>query len=291
MGGGKVLVKAAYDYIIVSSVEEALDCLNKLDNSRIIAGGTDLVLEIEKGIRAPAVLIDVNRIPELRTISCADDKLVIGCAAPFGEIANNPVAIQQFNALAEACASVGSPQIRNRGTIGGNFGTASAAADSICPITAFEPEIRIYDRQGSRSITVGQLWEKDLISQAGRSIILGSLIFDCSPKPWKSVFVKLGRREALSIARLSLTVAVKEKGGTVAQARVAIGSAGRHPYRSQLCEESLTGKSLAKLDVEEFGSACGEVVKQVLKDRPTAPYKIRAVRGMAAEAIERLIAN
>ncbi len=277
------------DYLIPSTIEEAIAALSSDDRSQIVAGGTDLIIAINQRKEQPGFLVDVSRIPQLRTIHCSKEQIKIGCAVPFSEIAEHPVIRQQLTALAEACSQIGSPQIRNKGTIGGNLGTGSAAADSICPLTAFTPRILMQDGNGSRESDLDHFWSKDCFSKVGRSVLLTQVVFTLPATPWKSAFVKLGRRQALAISRLNLTVAVTEtKNGVIDQARVAIGSAGPHPYRVQTCEELCIGRTIAQIDQSSFQTAAEKALRQVLGNRSTVAYKARAIHALAADALQLL---
>jgi carbon-monoxide dehydrogenase medium subunit len=249
-----------------------------------MAGGTDLVLEMKRGEAAPEMLVDVTAIPELRVLECDDQVLRIGAACTFAAICASPHVRGYAPALAGAAAQVGSPQIRARGTIGGNVGTRSPAGDSLPPLVAHGAEAVVVSGAGERTVRI-----EELLSGAER-LRPGELIREFRiprREGAKGVFVKLGRRNALAIARLSLAL-VAHPASAGWDARMALGTLGIVPVRVVEAEDIMKRRGLDPAAWPEMAEAASRAVERGIPGRPTAPYKMRAVKGIVYEALERM---
>lgn len=307
---------AGYDYRIAKSLRDAAQLLAAEPGARIVAGGTDLLLDIREGRRRPALLVDISRLAELKSVFCDEAGFFLGAGLTFSELTEEPLVRKYFAALAEAAARVGSPQIRNRGTLGGNLATGSAAGDAVCPVTAFDGRLALVRAPASDgdsaeargkgdnvipsaaaaeglelwSVSLEEFWKPGVRNELGSRSLLAGVCFPYPKNRRRSVFVKLGRRESLAISRLNLTMAVEEDDrGMIAWARVAVGSAGVHPYRVAAAEEALLGKALEEVSLDRLQEELSEKIRAVLGSRSTAGYKSKAIRGMAEEGLRRLL--
>jgi carbon-monoxide dehydrogenase medium subunit len=280
-----MLLPVDFDYFRPATLREALELLSAHGpKARIMAGGTDLVLEMKRGEAAPEVLVDVTAIPELRVLECDDQVLRIGAACTFAAICTSPYVRDYAPALAAAAGQVGSPQIRARGTIGGNVGTRSPAGDALPPLVAHGAEAVVVSGAGARTVRI-----EEILSGAER-LEPGELIRDFRiprREGVKGVFVKLGRRNALAIARLSLALVAHpvEAGG---DARVALGTLGIVPVRVPEAEDLMNRRGLDPAAWPEMAEAASRAVERSIPGRPTAPYKMRAVKGIIYEALENM---
>ncbi len=283
----RMLLPLDFDYIRPATLREALDLLRAHGPGlRVLAGGTDLVLDMKRGGAKPETLLDVGRLPELRVLAVEEGFLRIGAALTFSALSLSDVVRLHAPALSDAAAVVGSPQIRALATIGGNVATSSPAGDSLPPLAAQGADICLEGTAGSRSIPVS-------VFLAGEGLKPGELIREIrvpvAQGGRRGVFVKLGRRNALAIARLSVAlVAVRVGSGRLGDVRMALGTLGRAPVRVREAEALLTRSGLDKavwLKAAEHASAA---VSLSIPGRPTAPYKMRAVKGIVLEALERI---
>ena len=183
---------------------------------------------------------------------------------------------------------MGSPQIRNLGTVGGNLANASPAADTVTALVALDAKVQLDSAGGQRLVPVA-----DLLCGAGRTNIkpeeiISEISFEVLPPGSKSGFVKLGRRKALAIARMNLAVAISVDGGRIQKARVALGAVGPNPCRSLALETILQGAAPSQEKLEEFVQASELEVAALLGLRPSVAYKRQAVKGIARELLDRL---
>ena len=148
-------------YLAPATLAEALDLLAEYgDDARIIAGGTDLLLELARGVRSQRVLIDIARIPDLATVRLDNDGwLHLGPLVTHNQIVTSPLAVHHAFPLARACWEVGAPQIRNRGTVAGNVITSSPANDTITPLWALDATITLVSHRGPRTLTCAQFFQ------------------------------------------------------------------------------------------------------------------------------------
>ena len=277
-----------FDYLRPATLAEAVEAL-QTPGRRVIAGGTDLILAIKEKKVQPACLVDISGIPELSGIREKENVLEIGAASAFTDIAGNPVIRQKFLALSEAASKVGSPQIRNRGTIGGNLSTGSSAGDTICPLTAFSARVELVGPEGKRILPLEDFWREEGQRGLSESTVLTRVLLETGKVPWTSTFVKLGRRESLAISRLSLTLCLRfAANGTICEARTAVGSAGRHAYRVTEAETLLQGRTMSGADARDVEEALSAAVCRALGTRSTVRYKAQAVQELYRQALDRI---
>ncbi|MEW8958799.1 MAG: FAD binding domain-containing protein [Moorella sp. (in: firmicutes)] len=224
------------EYLIANSTEEALAMLAARPGARIIAGGTDLVIDLKEEKRQVNTLVDVSRIPELKVIEEKDGEIILGGAVTHAEAAAAKLIRKKLPALAAAAAAVGSPQIRNVGTLGGNVVNAQPAADTAVALVALGAVATILGSAGERRVPVENLFEG-----VGRSKVDSGreILTHFSIPIWGdgegSAFKRLSPRRALSLPMLNTAVRVQVRGGRCTRARICIAPVAPRPF---LCEEA-----------------------------------------------------
>jgi carbon-monoxide dehydrogenase medium subunit len=238
-------------YLVASSVSEALDHLRRLDGrARVVAGGTDLVLELaERESRLVAgervTLVDVSGIDELRGVWEADGRLHVGAATTHREVGSSALVCERAPALAAAALAVGSPQVREVGTIGGNVVNALPAADSAIALTALDAQATVATIGGqTRTQPLNALY-----AGVGRSTVdtAAEIVTELSfPVPTASAFQRLARRKALALPILNAAVALDYDAHLVCtRARIAVGPLDVRPWRALDAEQALEGARLS----------------------------------------------
>lgn len=271
-------------YYKPKSVREAVE-IAQTSEADFLAGGTDLVLHMQTGKIQPIALIDLRMIPELKVIRESDGFIEIGSMTTFAEMEQNQLINKNAYALWLACQTMGSPQIRNQATLGGNLGNCSPAADGLPPLLALGTEVHLISSNGSELVplenllTRSPLYAKDTLIQGFRIPLKGL----------KSGFAKLGRRRALAIARLNVAVAVEMNGDIATQVRVALGAVGRRAFLSESLAQELSGQKINEAWIEKGIEQVQLVVREALGARASAPYKRVAVAGVFREALGSLI--
>ena len=232
---------------IPKSIDETLELLEKWGpDAAIIAGGTDLVVELKDKLKSWKALIDIGCVPEVRGIREADSNHVwIGAMSTHAEIASSTLVRDTAPVLANACAQVGSPQIRNRGTIGGNISTASPAGDTIPALFVLEASVEIIGPKGTRIVPIESFFQgpkKSVLAPC--EMVLGVRIPKLD-KEYISFFRKLGQRKSLAISIVSVAFVAKCQGpGLFTDVRVAFGAVAPTVIRARTVENAICGKQL-----------------------------------------------
>ncbi|SDH41845.1 FAD binding domain-containing protein [Desulfosporosinus hippei] len=271
-------------YFQPQSVDEALEIAHTSE-ATFLAGGTDLVLHMRTGKVQPLGLIDLGKISVLREIKEIEGSLEIGSMATFAELGKSELVFRKAHALWQACQTMGSPQIRNQATIGGNLGNCSPAADGLPALLALGAEVCLSTKAGNEILPLESLLSRTPLLEQG-ALIRG---FHIPMNGQKSGFAKLGRRKALAIARLSVAVSVQLNGSRTDNVRVALGAVGRRAFLSEALGQELSGQELNNELLEKGVIEVQRIVREALGTRASAPYKRVAVAGVFREALTSII--
>jgi CO/xanthine dehydrogenase FAD-binding subunit len=261
------------DVLTPRSLDEALGMAGERPDARPVAGGTDVLVELNFDRARPDTLLNLNEVTELRGWSRDNGTLRLGAGLTYAEAMRPPLA-ELLPALAEASRTVGSPQIRNRGTIGGNLGTASPAGDALPPLLIAGAEVELVGPRGSRRLPL----EAFLVGPKRNALEPGELVVavHVPARPTRQTFMKVGPRNAMVIAVVSLALAVDHERGEV---RAAFGSAGPVP-----------GLVLGSLDQRDaFPDRVAAAASPIDDVRGSAAYRRHALRVLTARALERCL--
>jgi carbon-monoxide dehydrogenase medium subunit len=232
------------EYILAGTVEEAVSALAAGTNAQAVAGGTDLLLEIQQGRRAPIhTLVDVSRIPELNRLEQDGNHLIIGAGVPVACIVTHPLVLRHARAVSEACRLIGGPQVRNTATLGGNVAHALPAADGMIALVAIDAQVEIAGPQGRRAAPILSLFQGPGHNTLLPGEILVHFLLPLRGPGEGSAFARVMRPQGVALPILNMAVWLARKDNTVASARIAIGPAGPVPRRATEVEELLTGQS------------------------------------------------
>lgn len=261
-----------------SSLEEALSARSAMPDADLLAGGTDLMVEVNFGHRRPQQVISLRRIDELRS----DDARRIGAGTTWAYLERS-----DHTALAQAARTVGSPQIRNAGTIGGNIGTASPAGDGLPWIAALDANIEVASAsRGTRLIA----WDEFFVGVKRTAlepdeIVLGVVLPEHLPRAQH--FAKIGTRSAMVIATVNCVV-MRFDDGTV---RAALGSVGPVPMRARQAEAFMAEHpDPSDAALAEFARLVSAEVRPITDHRSTADYRRYASGVLARRLLERCLA-
>jgi xanthine dehydrogenase small subunit len=265
------------------SLEEALEILvQRAGEVRPIAGGTDILVAAKDGGVDRATLFDLGMVPELKGIEDAGDHVRIGAAVTHAEIVASPLLARWCPALPQASAVVGGPQIRNRGTLGGNLAHGSPAGDAIPPLFAADAVVDVVSVSDRRSLPIAQFFTGPGRTVLARDeLILGVHI---PKRPGvRAAFLRLGQRQAQAISKVSLAVAMTFKDGRPDWTRVALGAVAPTVIRAPETERALMAGGYDAL--QRAMEAVREEVRPIDDVRSTSAYR----RAMAAVLLERAI--
>jgi len=275
-----------FDYKTPKTLQEACQLLwEACGKAKVIAGGTDLVIDLRNGDQNPQLLMDITNLKELRGIEESDGTLSIGAAVSHSEIASSPLVRQYGDVLSDAASEIGSPQIRNLGTIGGNIVNASPAADTLPPLLVLDATGKVASQEGEREVPVAQLIKGPYETTLQPHEILVRITFKKVPKNMKGCFVRLARREAMAIARMSMALLIQMQEGQVKDIRIAPGAVLPMPQRLEEVEEFLKGRFP---DVELLRVASRKVSETMIRRsgiRPSTSYKAPVVEALFVRAM------
>ncbi len=282
-----------YEFLTTQKIEEALNYLDKFNKVHILAGGTDLLVNLYKeSPRLPDFdyLLDVSNIPELKFITLTNGFIEIGPLVTHSRLIDEPLIKNNFPVLTIAAYTIGSTQIRNRGTIGGNIVNASPAADLLSPLIALRAEVELTSRKGKRVLLLEEFLAGPYKTKIKANELLTKIKVPLLGDNYYTDFQKIGRRKALSIARLSLALITKiDKEGIFLDTRVAPGSATPYPQSLPVTEEAINGKSIFDIDLEEIGKITSNEMVSVTGERWSTPYKKPTIAVLVKRALKKNI--
>lgn len=269
------------------SIEEVVNLLDQYkQDAKIIAGGTDLVIALNNKKISPKVLIDISKIEELRKIEVENGNIVIGAAVNFSQLIGYTKENNNLKGLFDAARSVGSPQIRNKGTIGGNIGHSSPAADSIPPLIALGTKIKLMSKSGTRIVLLEDYSAKKNGAELGQDELIISIEFPDLKDNEFLTFSKLGLRKALAISRITTSALIElDENRKIINCVMCSGSIGRYPMRENDVERYLVGKYLNEEVIEEAVMVLKDSMDIRLKGRSSLPYKRIAVESILKETL------
>lgn len=284
-------------YLTPQSVDEALQALATFaGRARLVAGATDLMLELERGQRPGVdVLIDITRLKGLNRIELtADGRVRMGCLVTHNDAAGSPLIQEKALALARACWEVGAPQIRNRATIAGNLITASPANDSIPPLLALDAVVTLRSASGERSVPLAGFYAGVRKTVMRPDEMLTEISFEAPASGTRSTFVKFGLRRAQAISVVNAAFVLRLEGERVADAAIALGSVAPTVIRAGEAEEALRGQRLTPAAIERAAERAAGDSRPIDDLRGSAAFRREMVRvcvrrglGSLAEGTER----
>lgn len=279
------------NYHVAIDVADALQVLAATPGEvRVVAGGTDLLLDLQQGRHAPVEsLVDVTRVPEMRLLEVRQDQLFIGAGVPLNRVVASSLVVKHAEALFEAASLIGGPQVRNTATLGGNVAHALPAADGTIALLALDAQAEIASLAGRRRLPM-----QELFTGPGRSAldpraeVLVGFHLPLRQPGQASAFRRVMRPQGVAIAILNLAVWVTRAEDRIADIRISIGPAGPVPLRARGAEAVFKGRSMdastLRLGVEALLS---EARFRTSPHRATSEYR----RRMAAVLLEETLST
>ena len=269
------------------SVREAVALLERYNGrAKVLAGGTDLLVNMKLERACPSKIVYIGRIEALRHIRHGDDGLSLGGLATFYDVQESKVIRDKYPALSEASRSVSGTQIKVMGSIGGNLCNASPAADLAPPLLVFNAQVELMSNKGSRQVAV-----TDFFLGPGRTVVepaelLTAISLGPPDASEGSAFVKLGRVGA-DIAKVSVAARVVREGERIVDCKIALGSVAATPLRAYQAEGRLIGETFGPRLVEEASQLAAKEIKPITDVRSTAQYRMQAAQVLVRDAVAR----
>ena len=281
------------NYIMAESLDEAVAALSQAgDSARIIAGGTDLILEIERGVRPELkTIIDISKIPGLDGITEDPDGTIhLGPTVTHNHVVGSALIREKAFALLQACWEVGSPQIRNRGTVAGNLVTASPANDTISPLMALDARLTLRSVRGERVVPLSEFYTGVRRTVMAPDEIITDIAFKGLSESQPSYFIKTALRKAQAISVINISVILDLDGDKVSEARITLGAAAPTIIHAEKAEAFLVGKVLSEAVIEEAGELTAQAAHPISDIRGSAEYRDYMI-GVIAKRSLRAIMN
>lgn len=272
------------NYVRPASVAEAVSALASSPGPAIpLAGGTDLLLDLEQGRHPPvATVVDLSAIPEMKCIELRDGMLFVGAAVPLNRIARHPLTAAHARALVEACDLVGGPQVRNVATLGGNVAHALPAADGTIALLALAAEAEVAGPSGSRRVPLYELFVGPGRSslKRGEELLVGFHIRQADEHSG-SCFQRVMRPQGVALPIINMAAWLRRSGSRVQEAQIAVGPGAATPFRARAAEAALRGRDFddAALDAAT-DSLLAEVQFRSSPRRASASYRRFLVRSL-----------
>ncbi|HEU5437814.1 MAG TPA: FAD binding domain-containing protein [Ktedonobacterales bacterium] len=273
-----------------ASLDELLDLLDQhAGHTRLVAGGTDVLVELSRGILPTATLIDVTAVRDLKYVREDGDALALGALATHNDVIASPACVARVLPLAQACWEVGAPQIRTRATVAGNLVTASPANDTITPLVALDATLVLTGKAGGERIVPLRDFYHGVRKTALRpGELLREVRVPALRPNQRGLFLKLGLRRAQAISVINVAFVVTLDGETVVDASIALGCVAPTIVRAPSAEAYLAGRRLDAEACAEAGRLATQDVTPIDDVRGSARYRLAALSGLVAEGLRRL---
>ena len=276
-------------HLIPASLDDALGMLDDYASAaRIIAGGTDVLVELQRGVKPTRTLIDVTALPGLKYVREEDGVIEIGALATHNDVLASTVCANHALPLAQACFEVGAPQIRTRATVVGNLITASPANDTITPLMALDAQLIVTSREGEHYQALSDFYTGVRRTLLAPNEFVRAIRFANMKPTERGIFLKLGLRQAQAISVINAAIIVDFEGDLVRSARVTLGCVAPTVIHAVTAEKYLEDR---RLD----GDACLEAGKLAARDarpvddvRGSASYRTAVLESLVASGLERI---
>ncbi len=283
-------IRALYE---ANSVPHAIELLRAHPEARIIAGGSDVLVQMREGKLAGCELVSIYGLDELRGVRMEQDGTIrIGSLTSFSHITRDPVIQEHMAVLGEAVDQVGGPQIRNIGTIGGNTCNGVTSADSASTLFAYDAVIELAGPEGVRRIPIQSFYVRaGVVDLRPAELQTAILIPRENYEGYRGHYIKYAMRSAMDIATTGCSVNVKltEDRAAIADARIAYGVAGPVPLRAPSAEAAVKGRPVSEETVAAFGRAALDDVNPRTSWRASREFRLQLVEELAKRALRESI--
>lgn len=276
-----------FDYYSPRCLDEALSLLDSRQGAKLLAGGTDLIVQMKEGRVRPSAVIDVKEIPELNRLNLTEGgALFVGAAVPLARIVGSGQVREISPMLFEACSLVGSMQLRNRATMGGNICNAAPSADTAPPLLTLCARAIVAGAGGSRPVPMADFFigpGKTVLGE--KEILVGIEVPSPGGRCGDSYLRHIPRNE-MDIAVVGVASFLSfERDGVCREARIALGAVAPTPMRSARAESVLSGRPLTDETIEEAAYEASEDARPISDVRGSAPYRKEIVRVLTRRTI------
>ena len=272
-----------------STLEEALSLLDQhAGKARLVAGGTDVIVELSRGVLPTETLIDLTNITPLKYLRDEGDTLLLGALATHNDVIASPACVARALPLAQACWEVGAPQIRTRATIAGNLVTASPANDTIAPLIALDASLVLASLAGERIVPLRDFYHGVRRTALQPGEIVREIRIPAMRPDQRGLFLKLGLRRAQAISVIDVAFVLTFDGATVTDARITLGCLAPTIVRATTAEDFLRGKRLDAEVREHAGVLARQDARPIRRHAWQRHYRLATLSSLISEGLRRL---
>jgi carbon-monoxide dehydrogenase medium subunit len=276
-------------YYRPTTLTDALRLLDTLQGqARLVAGGTDVLVELRRGIRPTTTLIDLTALAELRFIREESGTLVLGALTTHNDVIASPLCVAHAFPLAQACWEVGAPAIRTRATVVGNIVTASPANDTITPLVALDAAVVLTSLQHERVVPLHEFYTGVRKTVLAPNELVREIRIPALRPTQRGIFLKLGLRRAQAISVVNVAIVLTFDGAYIAESALALGSVAPTIIRARSAEAFLRGRSLTPETIDQAAQLASQDAAPIDDIRGSARYRHTAVAALVRQGLERL---
>lgn len=282
-----------FEALKAQTLDEALNILdNKEKEAKIVAGGTDLLVGIhheDEELKGLNYLLDISSVNGLDIIEDNEDYLKLGALCTHSEIIDSVLINEKFPVLRKAAQTIGSTQIRNRGTVGGNINNSSPAADLITPLIALGASVVLHSTNGKRELPLSEFITGPYQNDRKENEIMTAVKVPYLPTDYYNNYQKVKRRQAVAIARINLAVLTDIEDNKFKDIRIAFGSATPTAIRFSEIEKELEDHNINEIDYDEIQEKTGQEMVEITGERWSTPYKRPVVGNLLKRALQEIV--
>ncbi|MBX6753467.1 MAG: FAD binding domain-containing protein [Thermorudis peleae] len=276
-------------YYRPTTLTDALTLLDTLQGqARLVAGGTDVLVELRRGIRPTTTLIDLTALSELRFIREENGTLVLGALTTHNDVIASPLCIERAFPLAQACWEVGAPAIRTRATVAGNIVTASPANDTITPLVALDAAVVLTSLQHERVVPLREFYTGVRKTVLAPNELVREIRIPALRPTQRGIFLKLGLRRAQAISVVNVAIVLTFDGAYIADSALALGSVAPTIIRARSAEAFLRGRALTPETIDQAAQLASQDAAPIDDIRGSARYRHTAVAALVRQGLEQL---
>jgi xanthine dehydrogenase FAD-binding subunit len=282
----------AMEYLFAESIKHAVhlvtEALERGINAKYIAGGTDLAVQIADGVVEPHLLVDISNVRKLSGIDRVDGEIWIGAATSIAEIASSD---KVPRCLVQGACGIGSPQIRNLGTVGGNICNASPCGDTLAPLLALDAELVLRSRDSDRSVPAINFFTGPKETVLKRGELLVQIVIKESFFEGISTFRMIGKRNGQAVSQVNTAVWLKQEPGSgeIVDIRIAFGSVAPVPLRLEKVEELFRGRVIDGTLMEEAKLLADREIRPISDVRASEEYRYIVAKSLLSDCIHEIV--
>lgn len=280
-----------FAYFAPATLDEAVALLGRYDGkASVLAGGTDLLVEIKEQLRRPDQIIDIKKIPAMaQLVYHPDHGLKIGALVTTRQIETSPVVLEKYPGLAQAVRELGSIQIRNRATLAGNVCRASPSADTLPPLMADRARVTLYGPRGSRTLAL-----ESFFTGPGKTVmqpdeLMTEITLPPPPPRTGKAYIKHGRRKAMELATVGVAVSVTLQENRFKEVDIVLGAVAPTPIRAVAAEALLRGHVMDEKTIEQAAKIAMGEAKPISNVRASADYRREMVAVLTRRALRQAL--